>query len=166
MNREIKFRGKNGNDWVFGSLVYSHKENQYCITEHNENELIFEVEAETVGQFTGLHDKNGKEIYEGDVFEKTSHPRIYYRAEKGEDYEIHNGVYQRFVVIWNEKIACFDSELIYVNPAGVLIGSCLIPRHEIAVGNRCGLECYFNEHRKQEIIGNIHDNPELLISKN
>ena len=122
--RTIKFRGRDfAGFWYIGDLVQNNAEDDDLLISRGCVSIY--IENETVGQFTGLVDKNGKEIYEGDIIiEKLR------RARKDGE---------RLVI-------CFDDfEWQGKNANGSTTSlSLLVEYHTI------------------EVIGNIHDNPELL----
>lgn len=133
--RTIKFRGrKNNGEWIYGDLA-RHTDVivetiSYCIYPMQAYDTYdnYVVEGETVGQFTGLYDKDGKEIYEGDILQlkysdgSYHSSSVYYAQQKG---------YWAVDVSINERI---------------ILG--------------------YIDRTRLVVIGNIHDNPELLKGGN
>lgn len=150
--REILFRGKrtDNGEWVEGyysNLGGNHprvlKENIFIgkIGRVLEFENI-DILPETVGQYTGLTDKNGVRIFEGDILRGFEYPFC----------SNNNGEFNYFAeIVWFDDSSAFGIYT-FKNPKSNVRG--------ISEGNTDYLE-YFNAD-KWEVIGNIHDNPELL----
>lgn len=148
--REILFRGKrkDNGEWVENHTVVELRDGQKYIPnnsapsglkiDENGNKVSFialfhEVIPETVGQYTGLTDKNGKKIFEGDVVKAECD---LYHGENKKERVTHIGT-----VIYDKKFCQFG-----INVAGFS-------------------KCYVLNRWKgdyNEVIGNIHDNSELL----
>lgn len=73
MKREVKYRGKrlDNGEWAVGSLLVDDYGNCQIVEFVDHHEQWHEVVPETVGQYTGLKDKNGVVIYEGDILYNT-----------------------------------------------------------------------------------------------
>ena len=146
--REIKFRGKrvdNGGG-VYG-LPGTHLGKTYILELNNFEEdrvyeqyphkemWSYEVTPETVGQFTGLKDRNGKEIYEGDIV-RTADGNVVATIKIGECYPEPVKKFCEFHGIKNHKVYCLH--------AYDKVGEYLI-----------------EDNKSLEIIGNIYGNPDL-----
>ena len=145
--REIKFRAKGliDNQWHYGSYVYTNddRNNPFASGPVKENHHIIqyfpgdwnlggweaiEIDPNTLGQFTSLKDKNGKEIYEGDI--------IAFKWKNCDGVDITDLLEVRFVrgvfaFLWDGDL---DHEANVVSPT----------------------------HEWADVIGNIHDNPDLI----
>ena len=117
--REILFRGKSADVWHYGNLIQT--TNKTYISTNGEAFPV-QVMPETVGQFTGLTDKNGKRIFEGDIIQSTE-------------------TKETAVVQWFPEHSAFMVWCKSSNEVGFLY------------------EC---TKSIIEVIGNIHDNPDML----
>lgn len=141
--RAIKFRAWNGKKMYVPDYVSGDGRGEF---EHLEYEGTCFVES-TLMQFTGLHDKNGKEIYEGDVVSFPDTESTY------ED-----------VGIGEVKVAEYPLNSFY--PVHFVDGGFgfKVTRESEALEQRWYwlAEVLFNEGLTLEVIGNIYSNPELL----
>ena len=122
MDREILFRGKDiYGKWLYGDLINLTNElKQIC--NHTQLEHAHSVDIKTIGQYTGLTDKNGTKIFEGDI--------VNFRT----------GYYQfkNLIISFDEQTARF-----------------------VCKNKKCG-KMPLDSKWSYEVIGNIHDNSDLL----
>lgn len=137
--REILFRGKrtDNGEWITDSETYIRDGDGIWLSDENLN--VVTVIPETVGQYTGLTDKNGKRIFEGDILDVSSDVAYGGVAVHRLGYfvvEFHNGCFM--------KSALDDPQLSFFDNA-----------------KRKGLY-HFISTDIHKIVGNIHDNPTTL----
>lgn len=141
MNREIIFRGKSigTGKWLYGYLFnygLTAPSNVPCISvcvpkSWKEAYNLYTMHPDTIGQYTGLKDKAGKKIFEGDILEYIG---------KREDNM--NKVYRRKVVFHEGMFALLSKEL--------------------QAYSALNYHCMKDGRSAWRVIGNIHDNPELI----
>ena len=126
--REILFRGKrlDNGEWVSGTMYRIARDIDPFIMLENKHGCSHPVDEETVGQYTGLKDKNGNRIFEGDI--------VHCLARMDE---------ANCVVIFEEGEFRLVPERTY--------------KTYVTGGGYHDLRCFV-----KEVIGNVHDNPELL----
>lgn len=138
--REIKFRGKDcSGQWVYGDLIHKRHDKESVLIQDCKG-LGSDVDTITIGQYTGLKDKNGKEIYEGDIL-------------RGNEYPFNcDGVDNYFAeIVWADNV-CGFYRVTHKKPNSTIRG--------ISHGNWDQLD--EEDIKSFEVIGNIHDNPELI----
>lgn len=136
----IKFRGRSEKTgaWVYGFLVERHQ--KYIVEEIMKSgpEYWELVDPETVGQFTGLRDKNGMEVYEGDVIR----------------YEGYDGTIDHAEVVWNQDFLAW-----MVDDRS---GRGLISLYDLTAEKTLDEDTGQFNCDEVEVIGNIHEKTELL----
>lgn len=143
--QEILFRGKriDTGEWIEGYVyrVFEKFRTTFLMVK-DMHACSYEVDPETVGQYIGLKDKNGKRIFEGDIVKAVS--RDYYGSE-----------FQGVVLF---KGGCFGVEFEYLPKI-----SSRKSFHRIGeIGRWQDMGASGTISYTYEVIGNIHDNPELL----
>lgn len=176
MKREIKFRGKrlDNGEWVIGLLVKMW--GGWHIIDWDDENTAYPVHPDTIGQYTGMKDKNRRDIYEGDIIE-CFYMNISYQ-QKG-NYPPPNIEVEEYEVVRNVDVVKFEYGSF--NFCGLPIGfdkltggECEPDYNTLNVRLKSIWDNNIDNIREEypyltvenfynyNIIGNIYDNPDLL----
>lgn len=158
--REIKFRGKriDNGEWVYGTVVNSvndkcymvHGATEDAVNSNNKVDFYFsEVNPDTIGQYTGLKTKEGKEVWEGDILKIKEYDNLGMLTFTGDELKVFS-----FQDLTGNLRREWKGEIKHGN-ASFFIGDMWLDG--LFGDMRCSSPIY-----EFEVIGNIHDNPELL----
>jgi len=163
MNREIEFRGFDSREWRYGDLEYNRKDDVARIHTYKDDDSYnkqYLVDPYTVGQFTGLFDKHGKRVFEGDILRVKEYKNLCWDLSKSR--EERDEMMRTFAL--DDLKGELDKE--YTSAVAFEEGTyCLSSNGDY---NDMYLSCLFGDMNGSlpifdfEVIGNIYDNPELL----
>ena len=156
--REILFRGKRTKDseWVEGDLLNGGIGFDTAIRVYDAiggGSRVFAVDPATAGQYTGLKDKNGKRIFEGDIIKYACNFDYDCYVESIEWPEDYEGCDYSDIFTIDKVVYCDESDY----PAFDL------DKHNFDCNGLAELAASMEYH--YEVIGNIHDNPELMEAR-
>lgn len=144
MNRENEFRGKrlDNGEWLYGDLMHDNLGGCYVYPIDAENLYVEnKVDPDTVGQFTGIYDKAGVKIFEGDIVRKR---------------DLSFNLQYDGVVVYNSAIGCFR-----IHIEGESKGTTMrmgFEASDVYDDGKCTVPVKYD----YEVIGNIYDNFDLM----
>ena len=150
--REIELRGKSCDEWVYGHLLKTEKDEVCCVNceskhsnyliqtdeldKYNEYDKYYITDDDTIGQYTGMKDKNGVKIFEGDILKIPEW--------------LKEDIQDVCICIYNQENTVSD-----IIGFGLYIKDGYSGKYKILVQS--------DEWDEFEVIGNKFDNPELLM---
>lgn len=147
MNREIKFRAWHQNEMIYCDKAVYFVEFDGTLWKNNGKEYdnLISIDKAVLMQYTGLKDKNGTEIYEGDIVFNSNRTLVTLKEDK-----------RLYLVKWQNGEYDEEDKWLCKKPAFIF--------DKIITNGIKYMELIFNQNQI-EVVGNIYQNPELLNSK-
>lgn len=162
MKREILFRGKSkeSGEWVYGTgftdFLNIFPENRgriwlWCDYKYDDGigKGWIEIHHDSIGQFTGLTDKNGKKVFEGDILS-------------------FNKVFEGDIISFNNQYEPYFAEVVFETEDIGSCGCCYSAFQgsgfvgKVLPGSKYDYSWFSDDFKESEIVGNIFDNPEMV----